>query len=116
MLKKKTLAKPVAGLVALLLLTFLLPLFVFAQNYSGNALLRAENGTKVYIIHNQKKRWIKNIEIFNSYNFKWPNVKIVSEKELAGIHENKLIRLKGDVKVYLIDENNRKDYIKSAEE
>jgi len=103
-------------LILFIIVIFVFPFFSYAQSYSDGSLLRAEDDTKVYAIHNQKKRWIQSVEIFNSYNFKWQNIKTISENDLAGIEENQLIRLKGDAKVYLIDENGARKHIKSVEE
>ena len=121
MLKEKTKKTLFTGasnwfIIFFFVIILVFPLFTFAKSYSDGALLRVENDSKVYIIHHQKKRWIRSIEIFNAYNFKWPNIKIVVENELTGMEENQLIRKRGDVKVYLISNAGLKEHVKREDE
>lgn len=101
-------------LITFITIVFISPLFVLA--YSDGVLLRAADEPKVHIIYNNKKRWIRNINTFNSYNFQWKNVKIVSQNDLAKVEDGKLIRLRGDDKVYQVDENGTRVHIKSVAE
>jgi len=84
-------------------------------------------GTKpyVYVISNEKKRWIKNLEVFNALGYKWENILSVSEEELnsipngcdisnTNIHpDGSLIKGTSD-KVYFI-ENGLKRWIKNPD-
>ena len=74
-------------LILILFSLFLLPVFAGAANYLDGALLRAEGDIRVYLINVNIKRWVSSIEVFNSNNFKWQDVKIVSKKEVAKIKE-----------------------------
>lgn len=58
-----------------------------AANYLNGALLRVEGDIKVYLIKNNIKMWVSSIEVFNSNNFKWQDVKVVSRREVAKIKE-----------------------------
>jgi len=61
------------------------PLPSYSQNqvltfYVGD-LIRAEDDHRVYVLtkggDRGKRRWIRDIEVFNSYNFKWEDVRVV---------------------------------------
>src|SRR3989344_8163734 len=70
---------------------FLLPVFAIAANYLDGSLLRAEGDIKVYLINNNIRRWVSSIEVFNSRNLKWPDVRVVSKKEVMAIKEGEPI-------------------------
>ena len=72
---------------------FLFPSLVFADSYLDGALLRAEGNIKVYLINKNIKRWVSSLEVFNFNNFKWQNVKVVSEKEVSAVKEGEPIVL-----------------------
>ena len=78
-------------------------------------LARAEGSSKVYYISDSGyKKWIRNTEIFNSYNNKWDDIAVVSQKDLAAYPDINLIRVKGGERVYKL-EGNTKIWIKTAE-
>jgi len=52
------------------------------NNYEKNNLIRLKNGTKVYKIENQKKKWIKTAEIFNQLGYNWDDIAEVNYTEL----------------------------------
>ena len=79
--------------VLILVLFFSFTFVASAGNYSDGVLLRAKGDIKVYLISNNIKRWVSSIEVFNSRNFKWKDVKIVSKKEVAAIKEGSPIVL-----------------------
>jgi len=91
--------------------------------YKDGVLLRAENSPTVYLIENGQKRKIGSLEIFTINNFKWKNVIVVSEKEIAfyplgqdlKYPDGTLIKKQSGNKVYLI-KNGQGEWIKSAEE
>lgn len=97
------------------LLFFLLPNFVFAEVYPDGTLLRGRNDVRVYIIHNQGKRWIKNITIFNSYNLNWKDIRVVSLKAIDALLLKKLIRVKDDEKVYLLNDAGFRRHIQNPD-
>ena len=76
-----------------LVLFFLFSFVANAGNYVDGVLLRAKGDIKVYLINNNTKRWVSSIEVFNTENFKWQNVKVVSKKEVASIKEGSPIVL-----------------------
>ncbi|MBI2626714.1 MAG: hypothetical protein HYW77_00510 [Parcubacteria group bacterium] len=76
--------------LVLIFLFFFVFLFNFsadAKNYPDGTLLRASGDIKVYLITGNIKKWVSSLEVFNFYNYKWPDVKIVSKKEVEAIKE-----------------------------
>jgi hypothetical protein len=59
--------------------------------YSENTLIRAEGDYKVYKLENGKKRWIKTINAFNRWSFKWNEVASVNATELNAYSEGAAI-------------------------
>ena len=88
-----------------------IPLFGMAQETPDGTLIRAEGDYKIYTIFNGQKRWIKNIDVFNSYGYKWTNVQVVSPAVLKNIAVNNLIRESGDIKVYALNDAGYKRHI-----
>jgi len=80
--------------------------------YDGD-LIRAEDDYKVYLLSPGKRRWIRNIDVFNSYNFKWEDVRVVPPIVLTVFEFTNLLRQQGDEKVYLISESGFKRHIPS---
>lgn len=86
-----------------LLTALFLPVFSYAQTFPDGKLLRGENDVKVYLINNGIKRWLKNIDVFNSYHLSWKDVQVVTGKTINAIPSVKLVQVKDDVKVYLVN-------------
>ena len=75
----------------ILVLLFSFGSTVNATSYPDGTLLRAEGDIKVYLVNDNIKRWVSSLEVFDSYNFSWKNVRVVSRKEVAAIQEGELI-------------------------
>ncbi len=56
-------------------------------------LLRAENTNEVYLIEDNKLRWISTAEAFNAYNYRWGAVRVVSADYLSQFEEGRPIEL-----------------------
>ena len=82
--------------------------------YDGD-LIRAEGDHKVYLLSPGKRRWIRNIEVFNSYNFKWEDVRVVGPFVLTVFEFTNLIRQSGEEKVYIINDSGFKRHIPSPQ-
>lgn len=81
-------------------------------SYTRGSLIRAQNGTKVYIINNEYKRWIQSGEIFNFYgHLNWAAVQNVSEEDLTFYNDAWLVRADGDYKVYEINGDGTKHWL-----
>jgi len=95
------------------------------SKYQNNSLLRLLNGDKVYLVENDKKRWITDANVFVSNGYQWEDVIVVTESELKLYPDGENVKanfsskpngslIKGSgPKVYLI-ENNSKRWITSA--
>jgi hypothetical protein len=91
--------------------------------YQNGTLLRAENSGTVYLIEDNQKKEIKSLKIFESRNYRWQDVIIVSEKEinlyLLGAFlkypGGTLIKRERGTKIYVV-KNGKGEWIKSAEE
>ncbi len=73
-------------------------------NYSDGTLIKTPNNIRVYVIINNKKKWIPTPEVFETLGYKWDNIVEISKQELNEIpnYEDNLIRAVGDYKVYLV--------------
>lgn len=94
-------------LISILFITFFLPFFAFASDYSNGALLKA-NSDKVFVINNGFKHWIKNPAIFNSYGFDWGKITSVPQADLDKVSEMTLVKTSTSDKVYLLESDFRK--------
>src|SRR3989344_5178066 len=71
-----------------------------APAMAAPVLLRAPNDSRVFLVENGKRYWIRSAEVFNSYSLKWPDIKEVSANELAGYPFVTLVAKPGDSKIY----------------
>ena len=91
------------------------------KTQSSGSLLKSVESPKVYLVENNKKRWVTDINAFVSNGYKWENIVLVLQSELE-VFENgediyavnlnlkqdgSLIRGSGH-KVYLIENGNKK--------
>jgi len=95
-------------------------LSISAQSETGKATIEIPNGTaplypdgtlikipesfKVYVIINQKKKWIPTPEVFETLGYQLGNITIITKTVLNKIpnYEDNLIRAIGNYKVYLV--------------
>lgn len=59
--------------------------------YPGTLLYRAEGDTRVYVVKDNIKQWIKTAEEFNSKGYKWADIIITTPSVIAGIPEGTVI-------------------------
>ena len=73
-------------------------------NYPESTLLKTPNSFKIYIIINQKKKWIPTPEVFETLGYQWTEITEIEKNQLDLIqdYEDNLIRALNDYKVYLI--------------
>ena len=91
--------------------------------YQNGTLLRAKNSGTVYLIKDNQKKEIKSLEIFESRNYQWQDVIIVSEKEInlyslgafLKYPNGTLIKRERGAKIYVV-KDGKGEWIKSAEE
>lgn len=74
------------------------------QNYPDGTLLKISGSFKIYVIINQKKKWIPTPEVFETLGYQWGNITVLDKTALNNIpnYEDNLIRAIGNYKVYLV--------------
>lgn len=74
------------------------------HSYPDSTLVKLDNSPKVYVIINQKKKWIPTPEVFETLGYKWKSITIIDSNTLKSIpdFEDNLIRAVNDYKVYII--------------
>lgn len=82
--------------------------------YPEMKLLRASDDTRVYFITDKGlKKWIRNLEIFDSYVNSWNDVVVVPKKDLDIYRDVELVRLEGSDNVYKLEDTTKR-WIKTA--
>ena len=74
-----------------------------------------EGDPRVYVIVNNVKRHIPNPEVFNSYGYKWSDIKMMGVAEAAKYSTTVLMKLANDPKIYAIENGSKKWIISPAE-
>ncbi|MCK4891081.1 MAG: hypothetical protein KAS78_00280, partial [Candidatus Pacebacteria bacterium] len=95
--------------------SFLISAKIIKSNkYENNSLLKSLGDSKVYLIENEKKRWITSPAVFISNGYNWKDIVIVTDFELSIYQDGgdisninlktdgNLLKSLGDSKVYLI--------------
>lgn len=92
------------------------PLAASAQTNGKNAplLLRAQGDSKIYIISNGMRYWLRTGDIFNAYHLSWKAVKEVSQSDINAYPAARVIRKQGETNLYSV-ENGTKQWILSPE-
>lgn len=72
--------------------------------YSAGTLLKTAASNKVYVIIDNRKKWIPTPQVFTQLGYKWTEIKTLTDTELNAIpdYEDNLIRQNGDYRVYLV--------------
>lgn len=78
-------------------------------------LIRAQGDPRVYVIHQNLKRHIPSVAVFDSYGYAWNDVQVISPEAVSAYRTANLVRKGGDHKVY-ITENGKKKWIQTEEE
>ncbi len=89
----------------------------------NNALIRRENGTKVYKVIDGKKYWITTAKRFEAFNYKWTDVLVVQNNLTDDNHDGVLTYAEGTLVkspiypfVWLIKENSTRKWISTAKD
>lgn len=86
--------------IALVSVFAIFPYSASAQTFSDGALIRARGESKIFVLSRGQKYWLRTAEIFNSYKFKWADVKEVAPATLSTYPDVQTIRSAGDAKIY----------------
>lgn len=90
--------------------------FVTDKNqFTDGILIRSGGNGEVYVIRNNKKRWLRTGEIFDSYGYKWEEVYVLPVSIVDAIPGNNLVRLTDTNEVYIINEADYKRHILNPE-
>jgi len=75
-----------------------------ATDYPEGTLIKIPESFKIYVIINQKKKWIPTPEVFETLGYQWTSITILNKTELDNLpdYEDNLIRAINDYKVYLV--------------
>lgn len=76
------------------------PYAASAQTLPDGALIRAKGESKIFVLFHGQKYWLRTAEIFNSYKFKWSDVKDVVLEKVNAYPDVQTIKPAGDAKVY----------------
>ncbi len=91
------------------------PFVTALNNFPDKTLIRAGGEEKLYVIHNNKKRPVSNLEVFNSYGYVWDEVLALTQSMLDSIPLNNLIRLKDTDEVYALNNFGHKRRILNSD-
>jgi len=89
------------------------PLPVPVSSNAAVTLYRVEGDPRVYAVVNHHRRHIPSLAAFNANGFHWADVQVFTPANAPAYVEIKLMRAKGDAKVYVI-QNDTKVWIKTA--
>lgn len=78
-------------------------------------LLRAVGHNRVYRVVNGRVLWVPTISAFNAQGLKWDNIEEAPDKELEKYSKIKLIKEKGDDKIFYITNSGMKKHIINTE-
>lgn len=86
-----------------------------SNNFADGSLVRAEGDTRVYVVTHNKKRWIRNDAVFNSYGFGSKPVYTLARRALDMIPPEILVRVTGTAGVYFVNVDGFKRKILNPE-
>lgn len=90
--------------------------FAYASTISDGTLIRAEGDYRVYVITGKYKRWIQSEKIFAMYNYKWNDIKAVTQETRNSYMTSTLVRADNDYKVYEIGLDGKKHHLSMSGE
>ncbi|MDP3792725.1 MAG: lysyl oxidase family protein [bacterium] len=91
------------------------PFLTDKNQFADGIVIRSGGNGEAYTIHNNKKRWLRSSEVFDSYGYKWEGVYVFPESIIDVIPRNNLIRLTGTNEVYIINDVGYKRHILNSE-
>jgi hypothetical protein len=72
--------------------------------YPDGTLLKLSSSPRVYVVIQNKKKWISTPEVFEQLGYQWTSIQTINDTTLKSLpdYEDNLIRERNDYKVYLI--------------
>lgn len=83
------------------------------SSFSNGTLVKTAENAKVFLIKDQKKKWIPTAEVFETMGYVWSNIIIISAAEMDKIpfYEDTLIKASNNPKVYLVVDGIRRHIV-----
>lgn len=85
------------------------------NRFPDGTLVQAEGDSKVYVISKNKKRWIRNEQVFRSYGFSFANILMLPKRVVEVMPSEALVRVSGTSAVYALNVAGFKRRIASPE-
>lgn len=86
-----------------------------SNRFPDGTLIQAEGDSKVYVMSKNKKRWIRNEQVFRSYGFSFANIFVLPKRAVDVIPSEALVRVGGTSAVYALNVAGFKRRIASPE-
>ncbi len=77
--------------------------------------IRFDGDPMVYVVQENKIKWVPNPDVFNSLGLNWASVEVVPISQKTNFQRAKLLRAENDQKVYYITESGLKRHIPNIE-
>lgn len=85
------------------------------ETYKNAPLFKSAAADDVYAVLYNKLHWMPGPSIFNLYQFQWQNIKTISQYQLNKYVRTRLVRARGDVKIYVLNHRYQKRWLRSAD-
>jgi hypothetical protein len=85
------------------------------NQYADGTLVRTDGNGNVYLLQDGRKRWLRSVDIFNSYGYPWEAVYPVTEAMVQAIPSQQLIRRQGTPEVWVLNENGYRRHVRTPE-
>ncbi len=77
--------------------------------------IRFDGDSMVYVVQENKIKWVPNPDVFNSLGLNWASVEVVPASQKTNFQRAKLLRAENDEEVYYITEGGLKRHIPNVE-
>lgn len=79
----------------------------------NGALIRGDGDERVYVLHNNKKRWVRSEDLFQSYGYRWGDVRVLPKTVVDSVLMNNIVRADG--KLYAVNDYGYKRALQNAD-
>lgn len=84
------------------------------SRFKDGMLIRGEGDEKVYVITSNKRRWIRDEQVFNSYGFSWQDIRVFEKIIVDSIPFNNFLTVDGR-DIYALNDFGYKRRLKSSD-
>lgn len=85
------------------------------NGYEPGTLVRTQEDGSVYLLGSGGRRWIRSVDIFNSYGYSWYGIYPVTRAMLMAVPPQSLVRHAGTSEIYILNEHGYRRHIRSPE-